>query len=166
MVDRYFGKRRTIAQLERIVSELRASAKRVVLANGCFDIIHVGHIRYLRAAKSLGDVLIVAINDDDSVASIKGSGRPFLDQDARAEIVAGLECTDWVCLFSGKDVSEVLLRLRPDVHAKGTDYTVETVPERAMVRSFGGQIVICGDEKRHSSTDIIQRIRAAARKCG
>ena len=159
MTDHYFGKRKTLAELEEIVERLRREGKTVVLANGCFDILHVGHTRYLEAAKAQGDCLIVAINSDASVAELKGPGRPILGEDARAEIIAGLEATDWVCIFSGADVSAVIKRLRPDIHAKGTDYSEETVPEREMVKSYGGRTVICGDPKDHASRSVIEKIR-------
>lgn len=157
--DHYFGKRKTLAGLEAIVERLKRQGKTVVLANGCFDILHVGHTRYLRAAKELGDCLVVAINSDASVRAIKEPGRPILSEDARAEIVAGLEAVDYVTVFSAEDVSEVLLRLQPDIHAKGTDYTEETVPEREVVRSYGGRTAICGDPKDHSTKGIIERLR-------
>ena len=158
LVDRYFGKRRTLAELAEIVAALKENGKTIVLANGCFDILHVGHVRYLEAARALGDCLAVAVNDDASVRKLKGPGRPILDQDARAEIIAGLQSTDWVCVFSGHDVSSVIERLRPQIHAKGTDYTEQTVPERETVSSYGGRTVICGDPKAHSTKDVIKRI--------
>ena len=129
------------------------------MANGCFDILHVGHTRYLQAAKAKGDCLIVAINSDASVAELKGPGRPILGEGARAEIIAGLEAPDFVVIFSGADVSAVIKRLRPDIHAKGTDYTEETVPERETVKSYGGQIAICGDPKDHATRSVIEKIR-------
>lgn len=157
-MDYYFGKRRTLAELEEIVAALNDGGKTVVLANGCFDILHVGHVRYLEAARALGDCLVVAVNDDASVRKLKGPGRPVLGEDARAEIIAGLQSTDWVCIFSGYDVSSVIERLRPRIHAKGTDYTEQTVPEREIVKSYGGRTVICGDPKAHSTKDVIKRI--------
>jgi len=157
-MDYYFGKRKTLDELGEIVAGLKRNGKTVVLANGCFDILHVGHVRYLEAARALGDCLVVAVNDDASVRQLKGPGRPILGQDARAEIVAGLQSTDLVCIFSGHDVSGVIERLRPHIHAKGTDYTEQTVPEREIVKSYGGQTVICGDPKSHSTKDVIKRI--------
>ena len=162
MTDYYFGKRGTLAELEEIVARLREEGKTIVLANGCFDILHVGHTRYLEAAKALGDCLVVAINSDASVRELKGPGRPILDENARAEIIAGLEASDWVCIFPNDDVSEVIKRLRPDIHAKGTDYTKETVPEREVVKSCGGRTVICGDPKDHASKSVIEKIRSIA----
>ncbi len=160
MTDHYFGKRRTLAELEEIVPALKQGGKTVVLANGCFDILHVGHTRYLQAAKALGDCLVVAINSDESARRLKGPGRPILDENARVEIIAGLEAPDWVCTFHGNDVSDVIKRLRPDIHAKGTDYTEETVPEREVVKSYGGRVVICGDPKDHASRSFIEKIRS------
>jgi len=162
LVDYYLGKRKTLAELEEIVARLREEGKTIVLANGCFDILHVGHTRYLEAAKALADCLVVAINSDASVRQLKGPGRPILDENARAEIIAGLEAPDWVCVFSGDDVSEVIKRLRPDIHAKGTDYTEETVPEREVVKDYGGRTVICGDPKGHASKSVIEKIRSIA----
>ena len=162
MTDYYFGKRKTLAELEEIVAALKAEGKTTVLANGCFDILHVGHTRYLEAAKALADCLVVAINSDAAVRQLKGPGRPILDENARAEIIAGLEAPDWVCIFSDDDVSEVIKRLRPDIHAKGTDYTKESVPERELVRGYGGRTVICGDPKDHASKSVIEKIRSIA----
>jgi len=132
--------------------------KKVVLANGCFDMLHVGHLRYLRDAKSLGDVLVVAINSDSSMRSIKDPGRPILDQTERVAIVSALRCVDYVIVFDEPDVSRVLEVLRPAIHAKGTDYTEQTVPERAKVLAYGGAVRITGDPKNHSTRDIIERI--------
>jgi D-glycero-beta-D-manno-heptose 1-phosphate adenylyltransferase len=132
--------------------------KNVVLANGCFDILHVGHLRYLQGARALGDVLVVAINSDKSMRSIKDSGRPILGQDERVELVSALRCVDYVVLFDEPDVSRVLDVLRPAIHAKGTDYTEQTVPERDQVLSYGGEVRITGDSKEHSTRDIIEII--------
>lgn len=161
-MDYYFGKRKTLAELEDIVARLKEEGRTIVLANGCFDILHVGHTRYLEAAKAQGDCLVVAINSDASVRELKGPGRPILDEDARAEIIAGLQASDWVCIFSGSDVSEVIQRLRPDIHAKGTDYTVNSVPEREVLRRCGGRTVICGDPKDHATQAVIERIKKFA----
>ncbi|MBN1592702.1 MAG: adenylyltransferase/cytidyltransferase family protein [Candidatus Coatesbacteria bacterium] len=161
-MDRYFGKRKTLSELEQIVERLREEGRKVVLANGCFDILHVGHTRYLSAAKSLGDCLIVAVNSDSSVRELKGPGRPVMDEDARAEIICGLEATDWVCVFYELNVSEFIGRLRPDIQAKGTDYTEDNVPEREMVKSYGGSVAICGDPKDHATKSVIARIRNSA----
>jgi len=132
--------------------------KNVVLANGCFDILHVGHLRYLQGARTLGDVLLVAINSDKSMRAIKDSGRPILGQDERVALVSALRCVDYVVLFDEPDVSRVLDVLRPAIHAKGTDYTEQTVPERDQVLSYGGEVRITGDSKEHSTRDIIERI--------
>jgi D-glycero-beta-D-manno-heptose 1-phosphate adenylyltransferase len=132
--------------------------KSVVLANGCFDILHVGHLRYLQGARALGDILVVAINSDKSMRAIKDSGRPILAQDERIALVSALRCVDYVVLFDEPDVSRVLDVLRPAIHAKGTDYTEQTVPERDQVLSYGGKVRITGDSKGHSTRDIIERI--------
>jgi rfaE bifunctional protein nucleotidyltransferase chain/domain len=132
--------------------------KNVVLANGCFDILHVGHLRYLQGARTLGDVLVVAINSDKSMRSIKDPGRPILSEDERVALVSALRCVDYVVLFDEPDVSRVLDVLRPAIHAKGTDYTEQTVPERDRVLSYGGVVRIVGDPKNHSTRDIIDRI--------
>jgi D-glycero-beta-D-manno-heptose 1-phosphate adenylyltransferase len=135
-----------------------SQGKNVVLANGCFDILHVGHLRYLQGARALGDVLVVAINSDKSMRSIKDSGRPILGQDERVELVSALRCVDYVVLFDEPDVSRVLDVLRPAIHAKGTDYTEQTVPERDQVLSYGGEVRITGDSEEHSTRDIIEII--------
>jgi rfaE bifunctional protein nucleotidyltransferase chain/domain len=135
-----------------------SQGKNVVLANGCFDILHVGHLRYLQGARALGDVLVVAINSDKSMRSIKDSGRPILGQDERVELVSALRCVDYVVLFDEPDVSRVLDVLRPAIHAKGTDYTEQNVPERDQVLSYGGKVRITGDSKEHSTRDIIEII--------
>jgi rfaE bifunctional protein nucleotidyltransferase chain/domain len=132
--------------------------KKVVLANGCFDMLHVGHVRYLQGAKAIGDVLVVAINSDASMRSIKDPGRPILDQAERVAIVSALRCVDYVIVFDEPDVSRVLEVLQPAIHAKGTDYTEQTVPERAKVLAYGGAVRITGDPKNHSTRDIIKRI--------
>ena len=132
--------------------------KSVVLANGCFDILHVGHLRYLQGARALGDILVVAINSDKSMRAIKDSGRPILGQDERVALVSALRCVDYIVLFDEPNVSGVLDVLRPAIHAKGTDYTEQTVPERDQVLSYGGKVRITGDSKGHSTRDIIERI--------
>jgi len=151
-----------IEELRRIAAEARRSGKRIVFANGCFDLIHVGHVRYLEGARCQGDLLIVAINSDDSVRRLKGPGRPLQPEAERAEVVGAFQCVDHTLLFDGPTVDEILDDLRPDVHVKGTDYTEESVPERATVRAYGGRIAIAGDPKDHSTKDIIQSI---LRKC-
>ncbi|MCB9652765.1 MAG: adenylyltransferase/cytidyltransferase family protein [Deltaproteobacteria bacterium] len=138
-----------------------APAKRtrtVVLANGVFDVFHVGHLRYLEGAAKEGDILVVAVNSDASTRAYKGPDRPLIPEDERAEIVAGLACVDWVLVFDDADVTRILRTLRPDVHAKGTDYTPTSVPERAVVLEYGGRIAITGDPKAHSSTQILARL--------
>ena len=146
---------------EELVNQVTAARKagaRIVLANGCFDVLHVGHIRYLAGARELGDVLVVGINSDEQVAIQKGAGRPVLPATERAEIVAALESVTYVTIFDEPTVEQLLLALKPDVHAKGTDYTTETVPERDVVRSYGGQVAIVGDPKDHSTSAIIARL--------
>lgn len=137
----------------------RAGGKTVVLTNGAFDLLHVGHVRYLRAAKKLGDILVVAVNDDASVRRLKGPERPVFPIDERMELVAALEGVDHVVSFSEDDVREVIGSLKPDVHAKGTDYTRETVPERDAVLRYGGKVEICGDPKDHSTSSVLARLR-------
>ena len=132
--------------------------KKVVLANGCFDILHVGHLRYLQGARALGDTLVVALNSDKSVREIKDPRRPILDENERAALVSALECVDHVVIFDEPDVSRVIDVLRPAVHAKGTDYTEASVPERLQVLAYGGDVRITGDAKDHSTRDIIQSI--------
>ena len=130
----------------------------MVLANGAFDLLHVGHVRYLQAARALGQVLVVAVNSDASVRRAKGPGRPVVPAAERAELVAALVGVDWVVVFEADTVVPVIERLRPDIHAKGTDYTPETVPEAAVVRAYGGRVAIAGDPKSHSTTQYIERI--------
>jgi rfaE bifunctional protein nucleotidyltransferase chain/domain len=138
--------------------------KKVVLANGCFDILHVGHLRYLRGARELGDVLVVAMNSDRSMRAIKDAGRPILNQDERIALLSALACIDYVVVFDERDVSRVVDVLRPAVHAKGTDYTEQTVPERDRVLAYGGMVRITGDAKNHSTRSIIARILEKADK--
>lgn len=145
-------------ELKEIVRRLQEGGKTVVFANGCFDLLHVGHVRYLAAAKSLGDILIVGINGDNGVAELKGDGRPLQGDRDRMEIVASLACVDYCLTFDSPSVDGILGALRPDIHAKGTDYTEESVPERATVLSYGGRIAIAGDPKDHSSRDLIKTI--------
>ena len=140
------------------VAELRQGGRTVALANGHFDLLHVGHLRYLRAAGEQADALIVAINDDASVARLKGPGRPLVPAAERAELLAALAPVDYVVVFSGDSPAPLLAAVRPDVHCKGTDYTVDTVPERETVRGYGGRIAIVGDPKDHSTRDVIQSI--------
>ncbi|MFH1904816.1 MAG: D-glycero-beta-D-manno-heptose 1-phosphate adenylyltransferase [bacterium] len=149
----------SLNNLPNLVRKLEKDNKKVVFANGCFDILHVGHIRYLEQAKSLGDILIVGINDDESESQLKGHGRPIMPEEERIEIVAALECVNYVVLFSDLTVENLLRIIKPAIHAKGTDYTAETVPEQNIVLSYGGQIAITGDRKNHSTTDIIKKIQ-------
>jgi rfaE bifunctional protein nucleotidyltransferase chain/domain len=130
----------------------------IVLANGCFDVLHAGHVRYLEGARALGDILVVGVNSDSEVAKLKGEGRPIMPQAERAEIVAALEAVDLVTIFDEPTVTELLLAVKPDVHAKGTDYTEETVPERDVVRSYGGHVAIVGDPKDHSTSEILRKV--------
>lgn len=140
------------------VAIARKHGAHIVLANGCFDILHVGHIRYLEAAKGLGDVLVVGINSDEQVRVQKGEGRPLVPERERAEIIAALRAVDFVTIFHEPTVEQLLLSIRPDVHAKGTDYTEESVPERDVVRSYGGRVCIVGDPKDHSSTEMARKV--------
>ena len=145
-------------RLAEAVAADRRGGRTVAFANGCFDLLHAGHIRYLQAAAAEADRLVVAVNDDIA-AGAKGPGRPILTAAVRAELVAALRGVDYVTIFTEPTVTELLLLLRPDVHCKGTDYTVDTVPEREVVRSYGGRIAIVGDPKDHSTRDLLARIR-------
>jgi rfaE bifunctional protein nucleotidyltransferase chain/domain len=145
-------------ELEALVAADRAAGRRVAFANGCFDVLHVGHVRYLQGAAAEGDRLIVAVNDDRSVRTLKGPGRPILPGPARAELVAALRGVDYVVLFGDETVARLLARLKPDVHCKDTDYTEETVPEKDVVRAYGGRVAIVGDPKDHSTRQLLQRI--------
>ena len=145
-------------QLAERVGQARAEGKTTAFANGCFDVLHVGHVRYLESAAREADLLIVAVNDDESVRKLKGEGRPVLSASDRAELVAALRCVDHVVIFSEPTVGPLLLELRPDVHCKGTDYTSESVPERDIVRGYGGRTAIVGDPKDHSTRDLLSRI--------
>jgi rfaE bifunctional protein nucleotidyltransferase chain/domain len=143
-------------ELRQRVTEWRRAGERVTLTNGCFDLLHVGHVRYLHAAKQLGGRLIVAINSDDSVRALKGPGRPLMPAAERAEILAALADVDAVVVFSEPDVRALIREIRPDIHAKGTDYAADTVPERDVVRECGGRVEIVGDPKDHSASEIIR----------
>jgi rfaE bifunctional protein nucleotidyltransferase chain/domain len=145
-------------ELINVVHAARRRGAKVVFANGCFDVLHVGHIRYLAGARALGDVLVVGVNSDEQVMIQKGAGRPIMPATERAEMLAALESVDYVTIFDEPTVEELLLALQPDVHAKGTDYTEETVPERAVVLSYGGQVAIVGDPKDHSTTSLLSRL--------
>ena len=154
-----FDKILTREQLRAQAAEWRRSGCQIVLANGCFDVLHVGHVRYLRAARELGDKLVVGINGDDSVRALKGAGRPVIPAGERAEIVAALEPVDVVVIFDEPDVRALIRELHPAIHAKGTDYTAESVPERDTVIECGGRVAIVGDSKDRSATELIQRMR-------
>jgi rfaE bifunctional protein nucleotidyltransferase chain/domain len=143
-------------QLRRRVEEWRRAGERITLANGAFDLLHVGHVRYLRGAKALGGKLIVAVNSDESVRALKGEGRPVFPENERAEIVAAFADVDAVTIFPELDVRAIIGEIRPDIHAKGTDYTAESVPERNAVAEYGGRVEIVGDPKDHSSSAIIR----------
>ena len=145
-------------QASDLARHCREEGRVVVLANGAFDMLHVGHVRYLAACKVLGDVMIVAVNSDASVRGSKGPLRPIIPEHERVELLSHLTCVDWIVLFDEATVSEVLRELRPDVRAKGTDYTPDTVPERAVVAEWGGRTVICGDAKAHATTDLIGEV--------
>jgi rfaE bifunctional protein nucleotidyltransferase chain/domain len=148
----------TREQLKRRVEKWRKSGERITLANGCFDVLHVGHVRYLRAAKELGGKLVVAVNSDTSVRVLKGEGRPHTPENERAEILAALADVDAVVLFSEPDVRPLIRELHPDIQAKGTDYTAESVPERDVVMEFGGRVEIVGDPKDHSATELLRQM--------
>lgn len=146
----------TREQLQRRIAEWRKSGARITLANGCFDLLHVGHVRYLHAARELGERLVVAVNSDESVRGLKGSGRPLMPAEERAEILSALADVDAVVIFPEKDVRAIIREIRPDFHAKGTDYTPDSVPERDEVEACGGRVAIVGDPKDHSATEIIR----------
>ena len=148
----------TESALVEAVARDRAAGRRTAFANGCFDLLHVGHVRYLQAAAAEADRLIVAVNDDRSLRSLKGPGRPVLSAPDRAELVAALRGVDYVVVFGDATVERLLRLLQPDVHCKGTDYTIETVPERAVVQSYGGRTAIVGDAKHHSTRDLLSRL--------
>jgi rfaE bifunctional protein nucleotidyltransferase chain/domain len=150
-------------QLRQRVESWRSSGEQIILANGAFDLLHVGHVRYLRGAKALGGHLIVAINSDESVRTLKGEGRPIMPEQERAEIVAALADVDAVVIFPELDVRAIISEIRPDVQAKGTDYTTASVPERDAVTKYGGRVEIVGDAKHHSTSEIIRSPRAPRR---
>lgn len=153
-IDRILHK----ADLIACVQTARQNGAKIVFANGCFDVLHVGHIRYLQGAKAQGDLLVVGINSDRQVAVLKGPGRPIMADSERAEMVASIAAVDFVTVFDEPTVENLLLALRPDIHAKGTDYTEDTVPERDVVRSYGGRVAIVGDSKNHSTSEILDRL--------
>ena len=151
----------TEPELVRAVAQDRAAGRTIALANGCFDLLHVGHVRYLQSAAAEADRLVVAVNDDQSVAALKGQDRPVQPAVDRAELVAALRGVDYVIVFGDLTVERLLLLLKPDVHCKGTDYTIDTVPERAVVLSYGGRTAIVGDPKQHNTRELLARIRGA-----
>lgn len=158
------GRVLTVDALERELERERAEGRTIAFANGHFDLLHVGHLRYLAAARAEADRLVVAINDDDSVARLKGAGRPLVPAAERAELLAALAPVDYVVVFAGDSPAPLLARLRPDVHCKGTDYgTPERVPEYATVRQYGGRTALVGDPKDHATSDLIARVRALPR---
>jgi D-glycero-beta-D-manno-heptose 1-phosphate adenylyltransferase len=148
-------------ELRGMLADRKRAGERVVFANGCFDTLHVGHVRYLEGARREGDVLVVAVNDDASVGGLKGPGRPVLDENARAELVAALRAVDYVVLFHEPNVEPLLELLRPNVHAKGTDYSQDTVPEREVAARLGIRVAIVGDPKNHSTREFIETVRKA-----
>jgi len=148
--------------LHAILEEHRRAGRRIVFANGVFDLLHVGHVRYLQAARDEGDLLVVGINSDASTRRLKGEGRPILTERARAALVAGLAAVDYVVIFDEPDVNSLLRELQPDVHAKGTDYTADSVPERELARLLGIRVAIVGDTKRHSTRDLLAHVRQRA----
>ncbi len=149
--------------LRALGERLHREGRRIAFANGCFDLLHVGHVRYLEGARRCGDVLVVGVNSDRAVAALKGQGRPIIPAEGRAELVAALESVDYVVIFDGLTAAEVLLDLRPHVHCKGTDYSRESVPERDVVKSFGGEVQIVGDPKNHSTRELLAEISRRGR---
>ena len=152
---------RKLISREEVVAlgqRLRQEGRRIAFANGCFDLLHVGHVRYLQGAREQGDVLVVGVNSDRAVAGLKGAGRPLLPAEARAELVAALQAVDYVVVFDDLTAEDLLRDLRPDVHCKGTDYMVETVPERALIERLGGKVHIVGDAKNHSTRELLAEI--------
>ncbi|NMB75879.1 MAG: adenylyltransferase/cytidyltransferase family protein [Myxococcales bacterium] len=150
-----------LEELTRRLRALREKGHTVALANGVFDLLHVGHLRYLEGAAELADVLVVAVNGDESARRLKGPGRPIIPAAERAELVAALAAVDFVVLFDDDDVRAILRKIQPDLHIKGTDYTPETVPERDVVLAYGGRVAVAGDEKAHATSDIIRRLKGS-----
>jgi rfaE bifunctional protein nucleotidyltransferase chain/domain len=150
---------RDLERLREMLRKERDEGKKIILGNGCFDLLHVGHIRYLQGAKALGDILVVAVNDDSSLVSIGKRDAPLTPLEERVEILSALACVDYVTSFSEPTVGKIILELKPDIQAKGTDYTPDSVPERDVVRSYGGEVAIVGDEKNHSTRSIIQQLK-------
>ena len=147
------------SEIAHAVVQARAEGAKIVLANGCFDLLHVGHVRYLAAAKELGDLLVVGVNSDEQAHALKGAGRPFIPENERAELISALRCVDFVTIFDEPTVEELIRAIRPDFHTKGTDYTVDSVPERDVVKECGGIVAIVGDPKDHSSTEMAETAR-------
>ena len=147
-------------ELQAALDRERAAGKTIAFANGCFDVLHVGHIRYIEGAAAVADVLVVAVNSDDSVRILKGEGRPVMPEGERAELIAALRAVEDVTIFSAKSPAGLLASLRPDFQCKGTDYTPDSVPEAEVVRSYGGEVVIVGDPKDHSTTELLQKMKA------
>jgi rfaE bifunctional protein nucleotidyltransferase chain/domain len=152
----------TLDEARRLRDRARAEGRKVALANGAFDLLHVGHVRYLQAARELADLLFVAVNSDASVRGLKGPGRPLMPAAERAEILSALSCVDGVVIFDEPDVVRVIEALAPDLHVKGTDYRPDTVPERAAVERLGGRVVIAGDPKDHSTSELVRRLRGSS----
>jgi len=153
----------SLSQLKKIIQEHKKRGQKVVLANGCFDLIHLGHIRYLKESKKKGDILVVALNSDSSVRVLKGKGRPILNQKERAEIISSFSFIDYITFFKENNVEKVLLALKPDIHAKGSDYSEETVPEKETVKGYGGSITITGGPKIRSTSQLIKEIASKAK---
>jgi rfaE bifunctional protein nucleotidyltransferase chain/domain len=152
------SKIKTLPELSEIMAQYRTQGQTVVFVNGCFDLIHVGHVRYLEAARALGNFLVLGLNGDESVRLLKGPDHPIMNQEERAEILTAMECVDYVILFDDPTAERLLQELQPHIHAKGTDYAEDTVPEREIVLAYGGSVKIAGDPKDHSSTDLIRQI--------
>ena len=151
----------SLEELPRLRAEASAAGRTIALANGVFDLFHVGHLRYLQGARAEADLLVAAVNSDASTRAYKGPGRPLVPEDERAEILAGLSCVDYVVVFPFPDVVPIIRALRPDVHVKGTDYTPETIPEAAEVKAYGGRVAVAGDPKDHSTTALLGQLEAA-----
>lgn len=149
----------SLSEAEQQVAAWRKEGKTIALANGVFDLLHVGHVRYLQAAKTLADKLVVAVNSDASTRAYKGPSRPIIPEGERVELLEALRCTDLVFLFSEPDVRRVIRTLKPDVHVKGTDYTPQTIPEKAEVEAYGGRVAVAGDPKDHSTTALVQKLK-------
>lgn len=152
------GERLNLEQVKRRVEQARAGGKRVALANGVFDLLHVGHVRYLQGAKALADLLVVAVNSDASARALKGEGRPVVPEDERVELLCALRCVDLVVVFEEPDVRALIRALRPDVQVKGADYTPETIPERDEVLEYGGRVAVAGDAKDHSTSELVKKL--------